>query len=58
MEEKIIKFFGVIDKEVEEIDYGTITVNVVLNDGLPVFETANLVKSKRIKYKVDKNNKS
>lgn len=52
MEDQIIKFFGLIEKETQTLEYGTMTINVYVNKGLPVTSTVNMVKSKRKRYKV------
>lgn len=51
-EEKIIKFFGYLDKEVQKTEYGTLTVTVLVDGGLPVVNTTNIVRQKRLRYKV------
>lgn len=52
MEEKLIKFTGIIEKEATELEFGTLTVNVVLVNGLPKIETLNIVTNKRVKYPI------
>lgn len=51
IEQKITEFFSVIEREVQRMEYGTVTVNVQISSGLPIVPTLNLVKSKRIRYK-------
>lgn len=65
MEETITKFFGFIESNVQDMEYGTLTINVVIVNGLPVLKTTNMVLNKRKRYKinekaqkVDKNDKS
>lgn len=50
-EDQIIKFFGIIDKEAQKLEYGQMTVTVYIGKGLPVAETMTLVKWKKRKYK-------
>ena len=54
MEERITKFFGTLEGDVQRMEYGTITVNVIIRNGIPIPETANVTKSKRRKYKIEK----
>lgn len=58
IEKKITSFFAMIEKEVQAMEYGTITVNVLVTEGLPNDQTTNLVKSKRRRYKTKKIDKS
>lgn len=51
MEDQIVNFFGWIEKEVQTMEYGTITCTVIVSKGLPVAKTASLVKQKRKRYK-------
>jgi hypothetical protein len=53
-EDEIVALFGIIEKKVQNLEYGTITGNVLVSKGLPVTRTLNLVLSKRKRYKVDK----
>jgi len=55
VEQKITAFFSMVEREVQRMEYGTMTVNVQVSNGLPVVQTVNIVKSKRIRYKIDKN---
>lgn len=55
MEDKIITYFGILEKQVQGLEYGTITGNVLVANGLPEVKTLNLVLSKRKRYKIDKN---
>ncbi len=54
MEDEIISFFGIVEREVQKMEYGTMTVTVLLNKGIPVSKTTNIVISKRKRYKIDK----
>lgn len=49
-EDAILQFFALLEKEVTEMNYGTLTVNTVLKEGTPELSTVNIVKSKRKKY--------
>jgi hypothetical protein len=51
-EDTIVSLFTVIERQVQELGYGTITGNVLIARGLPVPKTLNLVLSKRKRYKV------
>ncbi len=52
MEERIITFFSTVEHEVQGLSYGTITGTVIIQDGLPLIKTLNLVLSKRKRYKI------
>jgi len=54
-EQRIVKFFGIMEKEVQKMEYGTLTVTVLTAKGLPIVKTINVVKQKRLRYKVNKN---
>lgn len=45
------KFHAIIEHEVNRIEYGQITVNVVLKNGEPVLTTLHITRQKRRKYK-------
>jgi len=51
MEDQIVSFFGWIEKEVQHMEYGTLTVTVMVSKGYPIPTTANVVKQKRKRYK-------
>jgi hypothetical protein len=53
VEQVITEFFSIVEREVQNMEYGTMTVNVQVGSGLPITQTLNIVKSKRIRYKVD-----
>lgn len=44
------EFHAVLEKQVTELEYGQITINVQLRDGKPIMDTFNSVKSRRKKY--------
>ena len=46
----LIEFLKTMEKEVEDVQYGTITVNVVLANGIPNMQSLNITKLKRKKY--------
>lgn len=50
--DEIVKLFSAIEGQVQKLEYGTITGNVVVSNGLPVSKTLNLVESRRKRYKV------
>ena len=53
VEQRITAFFSMVEREVQRMEYGTMTINVQVSNGLPVVQTTNIVKSKRIRYKID-----
>jgi len=57
MEERIIEFFTIVERETQGLAYGTITGTVLIQEGLPVINTLNLVLSKRKRYKTGKDEK-
>jgi hypothetical protein len=44
-------YLAKLEQTTNEMLFGTITINVVLKNSIPLMETMNLVKSKRRKYK-------
>jgi hypothetical protein len=50
MKPKLPIFFEVLERQVNEIQYGNLSVNVILVNGVPKMETLNVVKSRRTKY--------
>lgn len=46
--QKLIKF---LDDAMRKQKYGTVNLTVIVKNGIPVVETAKLVKMKRVKYK-------
>lgn len=52
MDKDSLQFHTMIEKEVVDLNYGQITINVILKNGLPLIKTLNIVKSKRKKYTV------
>jgi len=55
VEQRITAFFAIVEREAQKMEYGTMTINVQVGEGLPIVQTINIVKSKRIRYKIDKN---
>jgi hypothetical protein len=53
MGDEIVKFFGLIEKEVVNMEYGTMTVTVFTSKGMPITKTTNVVIQKRRRYKVE-----
>lgn len=49
----LLTFFAILERQAVSMAYGTMTVNVVLQEGSPKLETLNIVKSKRRKYNAD-----
>lgn len=54
MEKQEVEFHIILAKQVQSLEYGQMTVNVQVKDGLPILDTLNIVKSKRKRYKTDK----
>lgn len=53
--DKILKnlaFHTLIEKEVKQMRYGTLTFNVVLKDGTAILKTMKVTRSRRIKYPI------
>jgi hypothetical protein len=50
---KNLEFHKLIEQEIKNLKYGTITVNVVVRKGEVVLNTSNLVSQRRIKFKFD-----
>lgn len=51
---KNLDFHKLIEMEIKELKYGTITVNVVVKKGVVDLRTSNMVSQRRIKFKFDK----
>jgi hypothetical protein len=52
MEQTITEFFTAVERQVQSLEYGTLTGTVLIQDGLPVIKTLNIVLSKRKRYKI------
>jgi len=50
MKEELLKFHALLETTVDDLEYGTLSVNVILVNGIPKVNTLNIVASKRIKY--------
>lgn len=50
MEDQLIEFFEMIEGEVEDLQFGTITINLVIVNGMPDINTLVVIKSKKRKY--------
>lgn len=48
---KLIRF---LDTNISKQRYGSMTLTVILKDGIPLVQSARIVKMKRKKYKVSK----
>jgi flagellar biosynthesis/type III secretory pathway chaperone len=44
------KFHQIVKNEVEKIGYGTITFTFIVKKGIPLIQTLNISRQKRIKY--------
>jgi hypothetical protein len=54
---KNLKFHQLVEKEIKELCYGTITVNAIVRSGVVDLKSSNLVSQRRIKFRVDKKRK-
>ncbi len=54
MDDEIITFFTILEKEVQKLEYGTITGTVLVAGGKPVSPSLNFTLSKRRRYKTSK----
>jgi hypothetical protein len=51
MKNKTLEFHAIVEKEAVSMEYGQMTVHVYLKNGIPVVETIQITKQKRIKFK-------
>lgn len=51
---KNIGLHMIVENEVRQTPFGQITFNIELKDGVARIETLNVVKSRRYKYQLDK----
>lgn len=51
---KNLEFHKLIEMEIKDLKYGTLTVNVIVKGGVVDLKTSNLVSQRRIKFKLDK----
>lgn len=54
-ESAILEFFELLEKEIDVLQFGTITITVPLTRGVPNVGSFSLVKSKKRKYTEKKN---
>jgi hypothetical protein len=57
MENNLLNFCAILEHQVDDLKYGTLTVNVILVNGVPKLETLNMVRIRRNKYFPDKPDK-
>jgi hypothetical protein len=50
MEKQLLTFFAFLEGQIDQMGWGTISGNVLLVNCKPQLSTANIVKSKRIKF--------
>lgn len=50
MQKTEVEFHVIVAKEVQNLEYGQMTINVQLLDSQPILESLNIVKSKRKRY--------
>lgn len=49
--ENNLGFHAILEREVNDLEYGQMDINCIIQDGIVVLKTLNILKSKRIKYK-------
>lgn len=49
--ENNLGFHAILEREVNKLEYGQMDINLIIQDGIVVLKTLNILKSKRIKYK-------
>jgi len=49
--ENNLAFHAIVEKEINQLEFGQIDVTVILKEGQVILPTINILKSKRIKYK-------
>ena len=52
---KNFPFHSILEMEVQETPYGSITFNFEVRDGVVALETLNIVKNRRKRYQLTKN---
>lgn len=52
--DNLLIFTAWLEKQVQHLEYGTITGNIVVKNGKPVLESLNVVRQKRKRYIVGK----
>jgi hypothetical protein len=49
--ENNLGFHAILEREVNNLEYGQMDINCIIQGGIVVLKTLNILKSKRIKYK-------
>lgn len=49
--ENNLAFHAILEREVNNLEFGQVDVNFIIKDGQVVLPTINILKSRRIKYK-------
>lgn len=49
--ENNLDFHAILEKKVNQLEFGQIDVNLILKDGQVVLPTINILTSKRVKFK-------
>lgn len=49
--ENNLGFHAILEREVNHLEYGQMDINLIIQDGIVILKTLNILKSKRIKYK-------
>ena len=49
--ENNLAFHAILEREINQLEFGQMDVTVIIKDGQIVLPTVNILKSKRIKYK-------
>jgi len=49
--ENNLGFHAILEREVNKLEYGQMDINLIIQDGIVILKTLNILKSKRIKYK-------
>ena len=49
--ENNLAFHAILEREVNKLEYGQMDINCIIQGGIVVLKTLNILKSKRIKYK-------
>jgi hypothetical protein len=53
IEQSIMEFFSMVEKEVQKMEYGQMSISVQVSRGIPVPHTINIIKQKRTRYKIE-----
>ncbi len=49
-EQELLKFHAVVENEANQLQFGTITFNIFLKEGMPLIKTLNVVRQRRRKF--------